>query len=59
MGKEGEGITDKLKAQCNAENQFDRFDNLFRKVISVPKADVLRAEAKEKRRKARRKKRAA
>ncbi len=59
MGKEGEGITDNLKAQCNAENQFDRFDSLFRKVISVPKADVLRAEAKEKRRKARKKKRAA
>lgn len=58
MAKEGEGITDKLKTQCNAENQFDRFDSLFRKVISVPKADVLRAEAKERRRKARKKKRA-
>ncbi len=56
---ESNGITDKLKAKCDADNQFERFDSLFRKVISVPKADVLKAEAKEKRWKARKKKRVA
>jgi len=58
MGKDYEGITEKLKAQCDADNQFERFDTLFRNALSVSKDEVLKAEAKEKRRKARKKKRA-
>lgn len=56
MSKEGEGITEKLRAQCDADDQFNRFDSLFRKVISVPKDKVLKAEANHKQRKARVKK---
>lgn len=52
--------TEELKAQCNAENQFSNFERVFRKVMPVPKAEVLRREAKEmhrnKRRRARKKK---
>ena len=49
--------TKKLKAKCNAQNQFSNLDLLFRSVISVPKTDVLKAEAEEKQQKARKKKR--
>jgi hypothetical protein len=52
-------ITPELEAKCDAENQFHWFDDLFLKVISVPKAEVLKAEAREKRRKARKKRRPA
>ena len=45
--------SEELKAQCNAENQFDNFERVFRKVMSVPKAEVLKREAKEKHRNAR------
>jgi hypothetical protein len=52
--------TKELKAQCNAENQFSNFERVFRSVMSVPKAEVLKREAKEmhrnKRKRARRKK---
>ena len=52
--------TEELKAQCNAENQFSNFERVFRKVMPVTKAEVLRREAKEmhrnKRRRARKKK---
>jgi hypothetical protein len=44
--------TEELKAQCNAENQFNNFERAFRMVMSVPKAEVLRREAKEKHRNA-------
>jgi len=59
MSKDGEGITEKLRAQCNADDQFSRFDSLFRKVISVPKEEILKTEAEEKVRKAHSKKRRA
>jgi hypothetical protein len=45
--------TEELKAQCDAENQFSNFEHVFRKVMSVPKAEVLKREAKEKHRNAR------
>lgn len=45
--------TEELKAQCDAENQFSNFERVFRKVMSVPKAEVLKREAKEKHRNAR------
>jgi hypothetical protein len=45
--------SEELKAQCNAENQFSNFERVFRKVMSVPKAEVLKREAKEKHRNAR------
>jgi hypothetical protein len=46
-------MTAELKAQCNADNQFGNFERVFRKVMSVPKAEVLKREAKEKHRNAR------
>ena len=48
-------IAPELEGKCDGDNQFQRFDDLCRKVISVPKS----AEAREKRRKTRKKKRAA
>lgn len=45
--------TEELKAQCNAENQFSNFERVFRKVMLVPKAEVLKREAKERHRNAR------
>ena len=42
-----------LIAQCDAENQFSNFERVFRSVISVPKAELLKREAKEKHRNAR------
>jgi len=45
--------TPELIAQCDAENQFSNFERVFRKVMSVPKAEVLKREAKEKHRNAR------
>ena len=39
--------TEDLKALCNADNQFSNFDRTFRAVMSVPKAEVLKREAKE------------
>lgn len=36
--------TDDLKALCNAEDQFANFDRVFRRVMSVPKAEVLKQE---------------
>ena len=47
--------TGELKAQCNADNQFSNFERVFRSVMSTPKAEVLKREAREKRRKARKK----
>ncbi len=42
--------TTELEAACNAENQFSNFERVFRSVMSVPKAEVLKREAKEKHR---------
>lgn len=52
-GKSIPAPDEELKAQCNAENQFDNFQRVFRKVMSVPKAEILKREAKEKHRNAR------
>ena len=46
-------ITEEIAAKCDAENQFSNFERVFRKVMSVPKAEVLKREAKEKHRNAR------
>jgi len=45
--------TEALKSLCNAENQFSNFEQVFRKVLSVPKAEVIKRETKERRRTAR------
>lgn len=45
--------TKELIAQCDADNQFSNFDRVFRKVMSVPKAEVLKQEKKELHRNAR------
>lgn len=42
-----------LIAQCDADNQFSNFERAFRTVMSVPKAEVLKREKKEKYRNAR------
>ncbi len=42
-----------LIAQCDAENQFSNFERVFRKVLSVPKAEVVKRETREKHRNAR------
>jgi hypothetical protein len=51
MRKRQVTITKGLEVKCDASNQFDRFDALFRKVISVPKAAIDREEVKFRRRK--------
>ena len=53
------GITDELKAKCDAPNQFDNFDRLFRAVISVPKTTIDKEEAKWKATRRKKKKKAA
>jgi hypothetical protein len=45
--------SEELKSQCNADDQFSNFQRVFRSVMSVPKAEVLKREAKEKHRNAR------
>jgi hypothetical protein len=45
--------TEELKALCNAENQLSNFGSAFRAVMSVPKAEVLKREAMELHRNAR------
>jgi len=45
--------TEELKAKCDAENQFSNFDRLFRRVMAVPKSEVLKQEKKELHRNAR------
>jgi hypothetical protein len=39
-------IPEDIAARCDRPDQFDRFDKLFRGVISVPKSEVEKAEAK-------------
>jgi hypothetical protein len=45
--------TDELIAQCNADNQFSNFERVFRSVMAVPKAEVLKRERKDLHRNAR------
>jgi hypothetical protein len=52
----GDGITEELKSKCDADNQFGRFDRVFRQVVSVPKAAIDKEDAKQKRLKAKKKK---
>jgi hypothetical protein len=35
-----------IAAKCTGPGQFERFDRLFRSVIAVPKADIVKAEKK-------------
>ena len=42
--------TEELKEKCNAHNQFSNFDRLFRSVLSVPKAVILKEETRERHR---------
>lgn len=49
-------IPDDLAARCDGPDQFERFDKLFRAVISVPHEAIVKEEEKWKR--ARAKKRA-
>jgi hypothetical protein len=45
--------TEELKARCDADNQFSNFERVFRSVMAVPKAEVLKRETKERHRNAR------
>jgi len=38
-----------IAAKCTGPGQFEKFDRLFRSVIAVPKSDIVKAEAKWKR----------
>ncbi len=46
-------LIEELKAKCDAESQFSNFNRVFRTVMSVPNAEVLQREAREKHRDAR------
>lgn len=39
-------ITEELKEKCNASDQFERLDRLFRVIVSVPKSSIDNEEAK-------------
>lgn len=45
--------TEKLKAMCDADDQFNNFERVFRSVMAVPKSEVLKQEKKELHRNAR------
>ena len=40
--------TDTVKALCKDENQFSNFERVFRDVMAVSKAEILKREAREK-----------
>jgi hypothetical protein len=42
-------LSDTTIAKCDATNQFENFDRMFRSVISVPKTVIAKEEAKWKR----------
>lgn len=42
-----------LQERCDADNQFSNFEKVFRSVMAVPKAEVLKRETKERHRNAR------
>jgi hypothetical protein len=39
-------ISPEVAARCDGPKQFEKFDNLFRAVIAVPKAEIDKEEAK-------------
>jgi len=45
--------TKELLSQCDRDNQLNNFERVFQSVMSVPKAEVLKREAREKHRNAR------
>jgi hypothetical protein len=47
--------TKELLEQCNAQDQFGNFDQALRAILAVPKSEMLKCEARLKRKKARRK----
>jgi hypothetical protein len=47
-----------LNARCDGPNQFEKFDQAFRASLTVPKTALLKEEARLKRAKERKKKRA-
>lgn len=49
-------ISDELAQKCDADNQFERFDRVFRQVVATPKKTIDKEAARLKRRKARAKK---
>jgi len=49
--------TKELLEKCDAENQFENFDKALRTIIAVPKSEIVKAEARSKLAKARRKRR--
>lgn len=49
-------IPEEIQAKCTGPDQFDRFDRLFRSVITVPKASIDKREKDWKKAKARKKK---
>lgn len=49
--------TKELLEKCDAENQFENFDKALRTIITVPKSEIVKAEVRSKRAKARRKRR--
>lgn len=42
-------IPDELIERCNGPDQFEKFDQLFRAVIAVPRSDIVKEKAKWKR----------
>jgi len=42
-------IPEDLAARCTGDDQFEKFDSMFRNVISVPKAEIDKQDAKWKR----------
>ena len=54
MKTQAETIAD-LNARCDGLNQFENFDRAFRATLAVPKAALLKEEARLKRARARKK----
>jgi len=50
-------ISPEVAAKCSGPNQFEKFDNLFRNLIAVPKSTIADREQEWKRAKSRSKKR--
>jgi hypothetical protein len=48
MKSQAETIAD-LNARCDGPNQFENFDRVFRKSLTVPKEAILKEEASRKR----------
>lgn len=54
MKSQAETIAD-LNARCDGPNQFENFDRVFRKSLTVSKTELLKEEARVKRASARKK----